>query len=858
MCEVYHHKWYPRLALATVTSLVLSLFSPAIATEAAPLRWSTGQSAQSVCVNGEARINVSFTNNDGRSMDVTATDLQTGGSVNLGTVPPGQTVPGQISTGQSSLSAGQVRFDLTWSPEEKPKLDPAEATLEITPTDKVAPSETPTEAPPVTDAPELAPSETPIPSVTEEPDEPEETLIPAETPVPDPTEIISEDNESAENDADEQEEVEEPEAGSDNGHEGNHEGRGHDGSEEENNGKRHGSENDNNGTHADDERREDDRDNNRDKEKEDETASAILNFLSIGVIAEADSSDAKFAGYEPIDCPPPVPTPEHKIEICHATGSETNPWVQISVDENAWPAHEAHGDFKLDADGDGVNENACPPPMPTPEPKPECSLSVEITDAAAFWVQTSGSYGHTNDWGATLKWGHDGAEVSFPGFEGSFSESHQYPGPGTYDPALVVTGPGGSNTCSGSVTFQPPPEPEEPSCTLSLSVVNADTHEVKATGSYGKANDWGAILWWDEKDQENNEQFVAFPGVDGTFETPHQYADPGTYHPYLEVTGPGGTTTCTGEVTFEAPPQPTPEPKPEVVVAAQAALPPLTPCLTEETVVVERGGEILRLDLDLSKLLIVRETNLTAELDGASTHPSISPDGCRVVFSHTIPDTSQAELWTVGLNGIGLYQVTETSDISEVEPDWARDWVIHYSAGGHLFATDRLNTFVRDLRVEGITPDASPDGEWVAYTDPNGNIRIVSAHTARLGDFATGITGTNPTFDPQGDALYFGTAEGLQSLEFATAVVKTVNQEATEIARDPGNQMAILVTNGELSVIDPIEVGTAIGTLTGPQDTGFRAMTAEAPTLSPDWWVPNPVHPDTTSLQLFLISPAHG
>jgi hypothetical protein len=35
---------------------------------------------------------------------------------------------------------------------------------------------------------------------------------------------------------------------------------------------------------------------------------------------------------------------QDKLEICHATGSEKNPWNVISVGEKSWPAHEAHGD----------------------------------------------------------------------------------------------------------------------------------------------------------------------------------------------------------------------------------------------------------------------------------------------------------------------------------------------------------------------------------------------------------------------------------------------------------------------------------------------------------------------------------
>jgi hypothetical protein len=45
-----------------------------------------------------------------------------------------------------------------------------------------------------------------------------------------------------------------------------------------------------------------------------------------------------------------------KTTICHHTHSKTNPWVVITVSNNALPAHKAHGDTLLGAGG------TCPGP----------------------------------------------------------------------------------------------------------------------------------------------------------------------------------------------------------------------------------------------------------------------------------------------------------------------------------------------------------------------------------------------------------------------------------------------------------------------------------------------------------------
>lgn len=41
----------------------------------------------------------------------------------------------------------------------------------------------------------------------------------------------------------------------------------------------------------------------------------------------------------------------NKVDICHTTDSETNPWVVISIADAAYDSHIAHGDIDVNDDG---------------------------------------------------------------------------------------------------------------------------------------------------------------------------------------------------------------------------------------------------------------------------------------------------------------------------------------------------------------------------------------------------------------------------------------------------------------------------------------------------------------------------
>ena len=77
---------------------------------------------------------------------------------------------------------------------------------------------------------------------------------------------------------------------------------------------------------------------------------------------------------------------DHKVGICHATGSKTNPYVFITVDEHGEKAHQGHQDGRDIVGAKSAADCPKPPkqtPAPTPTPTPGKGQVLSTTQTPA-------------------------------------------------------------------------------------------------------------------------------------------------------------------------------------------------------------------------------------------------------------------------------------------------------------------------------------------------------------------------------------------------------------------------------------------------------------------------------------------
>lgn len=153
------------------------------------IAWDVSQTAATICppYGTGANINVTFNNEEddrsSLSMNVIATDKQTGKFVNLGSIRGGQTKSGVIQTGRATLSANSVTFALKWT-DGRSGIDSKTASYKAISNCYAAPTPTPTKpySTPYPPTPTVTPYY-PTPSPTYPPAYPSPTICPTLGPV---------------------------------------------------------------------------------------------------------------------------------------------------------------------------------------------------------------------------------------------------------------------------------------------------------------------------------------------------------------------------------------------------------------------------------------------------------------------------------------------------------------------------------------------------------------------------------------------------------------------------------------------------------------------------------------------------
>ena len=139
--------------------------------------WIANESASTACApdGSGSNIAVTFTNSESpstsTSMNVTATDKQTGKSIDMGSINGGISKTSVIETGKTSLLAGTVGFALSWT-DGHAGTDTATASYNAvskclaqpTPTPQVTSTPTPT-TPPGQPTPTICPTLAPVKDV---------------------------------------------------------------------------------------------------------------------------------------------------------------------------------------------------------------------------------------------------------------------------------------------------------------------------------------------------------------------------------------------------------------------------------------------------------------------------------------------------------------------------------------------------------------------------------------------------------------------------------------------------------------------------------------------------------------------
>lgn len=186
------------------------------------------------------------------------------------------------------------------------------------------------------------------------------------------------------------------------------------------------------------------------------------------------------------------------------------------------------------------------------------------------------------------------------------------------------------------------------------------------------------------------------------------------------------------------------------------------------TLVLWGGGQLAVANTDGSDRKLLTTSN-NAVLD-----PQWSPDGSKVLIYEDNPE-SGARISTVDMNGARTPIVGPNASIRAASYGrYTRDgsWIYFTGVGtsNYTYVTWRVHPDGTQLEQVGPTaaqggslrPDVSPDGSTVVYQVPGGDLGLIAAMNVSTQTITSlGVTGTFPTFSPDGSQIaFFGANPG--------------------------------------------------------------------------------------------------
>jgi len=443
--------------------------------------------------------------------------------------------------------------------------------------------------------------------------------------------------------------------------------------------------------------------------------------------AQLNPSNSKPVGFNPAKdiypvplggCPtppPPPPPPPQQISLCHATGSATNPYVQLTISYTGLHGHEDHTGDILPMPAGGC-------PVPPPPPPPEYLTYCKATGNPYPYVRVT-----------SLKDSTTGLPV---GYNGSV-DFYPVPDDGCPQPVQVAL-------CHA--TGNPYPYVEM------VVTVNPGTG---LTGHEGHADD-----------------IIPMPD-DGCPQEPppptvnicHATGDP---YPYILMTVPYDVVTNThgheGHADDLIPAPETGCPTDDEPPVIPPAPPPVANC--PQFIIFhtfrDENLEIYRLD-GVEGGTDFELINLTNS-DAVDCRPSRSPDDAWLVYQSDRNDN--VELYYTDLGGTAQFRLT-MSNSNNINPMFGPDnetvaFQSDRNGSWDIFTTD-IDTHAERQLTSGtfdeVNPFYSPDLRWLAFqSNRNANWDLYILDTQTGNEYSLVATGADeiyPAWSPNGQQIAF-------------------------------------------------------------------------------------------------------